>query len=69
MAPLGLLWASVAVFRDSAGTAFKHRFVVDAVPEQAHRDPGDPEPPNPQKAPPRSSKAQKDSFKAPEHAS
>ena len=45
MAPLGFLWASAAVFRAPAGTAFKHCFVVDAVPEQAHRDPGDPEPP------------------------
>ena len=69
MAPLGLLWASVAVFRDSAGTAFKHRFVVDAVPEQAHRDPGDPEPPNPKRLLQGPPKAQKDSFKAPEHAS
>ena len=42
---MGFLWASVAVFRDPAGTAFKHCFVVRAVPEQAHRDPGDPEPP------------------------
>ena len=42
---MGFLWASVAVFLAPAGTAFKYCFVVDAVPEQAHRDPGDPEPP------------------------